>query len=493
MEKGKRPQTKEQRQKQVITRLKNENSKLRIEFKVAVAKLESENKDLREKLEKAMLFIEQLQKIVFRGKKKHDKDNEYDDDDENNSNTPNNGHQNRSKSSYRRQIPKEDEITDEEEHHIENCPDCGSALTMQKVLEFFIEDILPIFEWYQNLKKITKLKITTGYCPKCQKRVSAIPIPKQKVSLGNNIKQLIVFQTTIQQLSYSQIIDFTQSCLQFNLSKGEIINILERQANKLKPAFEDLKQSIRGAPGVHIDETSWLTINGGQGDFAWTMASANSTDVLYLLGRNRGKGNAQELIGEDFKNIGITDGYGAYKNIFKKGKHALCWAHPQRTLKDLKNSKYLTSEKKQSCKTAYQKFSLLYEEVRKTWALPFNEQQRLKEKERLMKIFEEIMKPNQNDPTKLKTVKETMKKDIEKYFVCIANPNIPPDNNKAERSLRHLVIKRKKSFGSKTQKGADIMSVLYSVVMSLWNRGKENFFENYERALSEKSLNFGGQ
>lgn len=488
METGKRPQTKEQRQKQVITRLKNENFKLR----VRVAKLESENRDLREKLEKAMLYIEQLQKAVFRGRKKQDIDDEDDDDDEN-SNISNNGRCNRSKSSYRRTPPKEDEITDEEERHIENCPDCGTALTRQKILEFFIEDILPIFEWRQNLKKITKLKITTGYCPKCQKKVSAIPIPKQKVSLGNNIKQLIVFQTTIQQLSYSQIIDFAQSCLRFNLSKGEITNILEEQANRLKPAYEDLKQNIRGAPGAHIDETSWLTIKGGQGDFAWTMASANSADVLYLLGRSRGKGNAQELIGEDFKNIGITDGYGAYKNIFQKGKHALCWSHPHRTLKDLKNSKYLTQEKKQQCKSVYQKFAQLYGDVRKIQSSPFNKQQRLKEKDRLMKIFEEITKPNKNDPTKLKTLKATLKKDKEKYFVCIINPDIPPDNNKAERSLRHLVIKRKKSFGSKTQKGADIMSALYSVVMSLWNRGKENFFENYQLALSKKTLNFGGQ
>lgn len=488
METGKRPQTIEQRQKQVIARLKNENAKLR----VRVAKLEAENKELREKLEKALLYIEQLQQAVFRKKRRGDDDDEDGNDDENDSKS-NSGHGNRSKSSYRRSVPQEDEITDEEEYHIENCPNCSTALARQKVLEFFIEDILPIFEWYKNLKKVTRLKITTGYCPKCQKKVSAMPIPKQKVSLGNNIKQLIVFQSTIQQLSYSQIIDFAQSCLQFKLAKGEIANILEKQANRLKPAYEDLKQSIRGAPGAHIDETSWRTIKGSQGDFAWTMTGANSADVLYLLGRSRGKGNAKELIGENFNNIGITDGYGAYKNIFKAGKHALCWSHPHRTLRDLKNSKCLTNEKKQQCKSVYQKFAQLYVDVRKIQSSPFSKQQRLKDKDRLMKIFEEIIKPDKNDPAKLKTLKETLKKDKEKYFVCIINPNIPPDNNKAERSLRHLVIKRKKSFGSKTQKGADIMSVLYSVVMSLWNRGKENFFENYQRALSERTLNFEGQ
>jgi len=76
-----------------------------------------------------------------------------------------------------------------------------------------------------------------------------------------------------------------------------------------------------------------------------------------------------------------------------------------------------------------------------------------------------------------------MLKKIDKYFVCIIKPNIPTTNNKAERSLRHLVIKRKKSFGSKTPKGAEIISVLYSVVMSLWWRSKKDFFRAYSEAL----------
>ena len=52
---------------------------------------------------------------------------------------------------------------------------------------------------------------------------------------------------------------------------------------------------------------------------------------------------------------------------------------------------------------------------------------------------------------------------------------MPADNNKAERSLRKLVIKRKKSFGVKTLKGARTMEVLLSVSQSLYNRDKNNF------------------
>ncbi|MBD3300359.1 MAG: hypothetical protein GF347_03330 [Candidatus Moranbacteria bacterium] len=80
METGKRPQTKEQRQKQVITRLKNNLKKKDKEIEKWKLKYNTEVSDLKEKLEKALLYIEELQMIVFR-KKKKDEEKEREDDD----------------------------------------------------------------------------------------------------------------------------------------------------------------------------------------------------------------------------------------------------------------------------------------------------------------------------------------------------------------------------------------------------------------------------
>jgi hypothetical protein len=51
-------------------------------------------------------------------------------------------------------------------------------------------------------------------------------------------------------------------------------------------------------------------------------------------------------------------------------------------------------------------------------------------------------------------------------FICLEEKGIPMDNNKAKRALRLLVLKRKSSYGSKIQTGADKMSILYSVLLS---------------------------
>jgi len=479
METGKRPQTNEQRQKQVISRLKNENAKLRADLQGALLEIKRRDKKitvLEEKLEKTCLYIEELQKYVFRGKKKKSNDTV---------DTPKGGNTAKRKgASYRRAIPTEQEITDEQIHTIENCPYCQAKLTRLKILEFFEEDIVPMLEWHR-LKKVTRIKITTGYCPKCKKRFSPISIPKQKVGLGKNIRQLIVFQCTIQQLSHSQMLDFLKSCLHLDLSKGEITQILAEQAIKLKCAYEDLLQNIQNETAIHMDETGWkVAFNDAySGNFAWVMTSVNSSDVIYSFGKSRGGGNILPLLG-DFKGIGITDGYTAYSNVFGKGKHALCWAHPDRKIRDLKNSESLLKEKKEHCQKVSEQFSALYAEVRKVATSDFIEAERMKAKKILLKKFKQLVAPDKKDPSKLTAIKKSLRKQSECYFICLTALNIPTDNNKAERALRHLTIKRKKSFGSKTPRGAAIMSVLYSVVMSLWYRSKENFFVSYDKALS---------
>lgn len=464
--------TETQIQKQINTRLKNENARLREENK-RIPLLEAE-------LEKAFLLIEELQRIVFgRGKKKKDDDK----DDDNSSNGGTRKKAERNAASYRRETPKEEDITSEEHHCFGNCPHCQTELSKLKRLEFFTEDILLPEEWFKVLKKVTRKLITTGFCTNCQKRVSSVEIPKQKTSLGENIRQLITFQFTVQQLSYSQIIDFAAGVLYLKLSQGEIANVLENQAVKLESEYLVIQKNLLASKANHFDETGWPTPHGNQGNYAWVVADAQSEQVLYSLGQSRGKGNVEKILGEKYTGIGITDDYNGYKNVFESGKHALCWAHPHRKIRDLENSETLSENKKQHCQKAFADFSTLYEKVREVNVRPYQKEEREQETKKLGKFFDTFIRPHPDDPDKLKQIKKRLCEQKACYFVCLLEPNVPTDNNKAERALRHLVIKRKKSFGSKTQKGADALSIIYSVVMSLWRKSKQDFFSFYSQAL----------
>ena len=51
--------------------------------------------------------------------------------------------------------------------------------------------------------------------------------------------------------------------------------------------------------------------------------------------------------------------------------------------------------------------------------------------------------------------------------VFVDNPQVPMDNNAAERALREAVIGRRLSFGSDSEDGADFTATMYSVIGTL--------------------------
>lgn len=450
---------------QVTILKKNDKLKDKIigELKVA-SKLKDEIIEKQEeRIKNLELQVEELKKIVFKPKKKKIS----------NSNEKVKSTIKRTKESYQREIPKE--ITKELTHKINKCPNCNSKLIQKKIVTFYIEDIdLPTKN--NNLKIIEKHDVEKGYCSKCKKWHSAIKIPSTKVIIGKNVKMYVTYLTILLRNSYSQIIKLLKDTYKFKLSEGEINNILNSEAQFLKSKFERLKDNIRKQKGIHMDETPWKVHNGNLGNYAWIMTGTDNEDVVFDIGKSRGKSIAKKLQG-DKKLIGISDDYNAYKKLFKS--HQLCWVHPHRKLRDLANSDKLEKETKKQCEETYLNFKNLYNNLQETLEIEFNAKEREKTKTKLMKEFTEIAKVDKKDCKKLKSIKESLIKNKEKYFICLTNEGIPADNNKAERGLRHLVLKRKISFGSMTQQGADRLSILMSVLLSLWNKNPDNFFQSY--------------
>ena len=56
-----------------------------------------------------------------------------------------------------------------------------------------------------------------------------------------------------------------------------------------------------------------------------------------------------------------------------------------------------------------------------------------------------------------------MENHIKELFVFVAHPEVPPDNNAAERSLRPVVISRKVSSGTRSERGTETKMTLASI------------------------------
>lgn len=402
------------------------------------------------------LRIEELSIMVFGKKKKAKK---IDDDDEL---TPPKEKILRSSESYKRPIPTEDEITETKYHQLHQCS-CGEEVTEKKTVVYYEEDI-PI----PAKRIVRKHVVEKGYCTCCKKWSTAIPLPCHKVILGLHIQKYTCYLSVMCRLSFAQIQEILRDTYKIHVSQGEVAKILNREAVKLRPEYERLKVRIRQEYGVHLDETVWKLLFPEEGTYAWVMSGSESKENAFLVGESRGGGNVEKLLGDDYGGFVISDDYGVYKKL---KNHQLCFAHPLRKWRDIANSKELGEEQSAHCKMEYQKLCVLYDDLKND--------RRIERYDELVEKFAELSVVVLLDPKKLATYKATLRKNIPKYLTCLSDSRIPLTNNQAERSLRHLVLKRKISFGSLTKRTADNLAVLLSVLMSLKQRHQGSFFEEY--------------
>jgi hypothetical protein len=418
--------------------------------------LKQENKELRaqnavltQTVSDLKLQIEELRTIVF-GKKQP---KQYDDQ-------PPPPSIPRTADSYHRSVPKDSDVTKEDHHPIDTCIHCGGLFTERDSSVYFEEDIpLP------QKKAITRHTVEKGYCAHCRKWSAGTPLPYARVVLGTTVKRYVVYLLVVGRLSYAQIQDLLKQTYDFDLSQGEIAKIMEKEGIALRPAFEQLKTRIRGEPSVHLDETSWnLVLGDGYGRYAWTMAGGTSTDAVFLLGKTRGKGNATDLLGDSTAVVN-SDDYAAYRTI--PNPHQLCCAHILRKLRDLAESGTITGSVHDHCVIAYHTFAEIYEAI-ETARMSLTPESAYNT---LLERLYAFARAHPLDFKKLTKIKNQVAERAENYLTCLLHPHVASDNNLAERSLRHLVLKRKVSFGSFSEKTADTLAVLLSVLMAYKRQG----------------------
>jgi len=468
--------------KRRLVRLSNLEN-LHVQQKERNLKLETENRELRNTVlkleqivEKQANRIEELEIMIF-GRKK-DKDNPGSKDKLDASNDQTRNSEKKPLSPPRRPNPKEPEVTHEPVPlTVSACKHCGGRLAEFENVIRFIEDIDITALINKALKKVTKLTIERGKCTKCGKWTSAQDLRGQTCMLGSNVKLVIPYLITVLDQTYEQVQTTLQDFFGLTVSDAEITRILARKGVEWRPKYNRIDAIIRGQPGNHCDETTWNIQAFAKHCFAWIKTGTVTNHVLFKLALSRGAHHAKQFIGR-YSGVIISDGYSPYRKLAKK--HQLCWAHLIRKARDLAGLKSLAKEKHDYCVGWYARLMMIYQKMEKYRAQPFDQQTGNQQAGQLTGQIRKLCQPHLLDPHKLTNLKKHMLDYQSSLFTCLTVDGIPSDNNKAERNLRPLVIKRKKSFGSKTEQGAKHLEVILSVIWSTWRTNRNNFWKTLQ-------------
>ena len=336
------------------------------------------------------------------------------------------------------------------EHVVESCPDRGTHLSggwTHRTREVIDLPVMPV--------QVTEHVFITRTCPVCERRqrpsaeLGGVVLGHRR--LGVNLLSLIVTLREEGRLPIRSIQWYLRTVHQLRLSVGAIVGAIHRTAQKAKPVVAGIVNRIRASPVVHADETGWR--EDGVNGYIWTFSTP--TERCFLR-RGRGKEVVDEVLGESFAGVLVSDFYAAYNHY--DGLKQRCWAH---LLRDIHDLVALYPKNAQLARWAGAIHQLYVE------ANAFTHLKALQRRAFQVALEQKLLaicRPFLDDPSAIQArLCRRIERFIKELFVFVAEPQTPPDNNAAERSLRHLVISRKVSGGTRSAQGTESKMTLASL------------------------------
>jgi len=270
--------------------------------------------------------------------------------------------------------------------------------------------------------------------------------------VGPLLAALIICLSMRMRLSRPRIREFLQDWLGISLSIGCINQCVAEGGRAVAPVEAELIAEIQQADLLHADETGWK--ESGRTVWLWVLKSATVT--LYLIGRRSWDVIADIM--EHFAGWLMSDGYGQYRHYAKRLR---CLAHLIRKARGLAESCH--PEAAEFGKKVLESFAVLIEGIYKARGDPTLDlmAQHAEELAQLKALSE---RHRDHDHDKTRQLARELLNDWAAIWQVLAYPTLPITNNPAEQALRHWVIARKISHGTRTPEGSRAYTLLASVI-----------------------------
>jgi transposase len=350
-----------------------------------------------------------------------------------------------------RKKPKK--IDREKEVYLSHCPHCQNQLNQsESSYERIVEDIV------LNLNTIiTQYRIQRQWCSHCKKEVRAVPRETIENSpFGINTLIWILIQKYRLRLPLQLIASSLKIQYGLAISEGTIQNMLHNARDRLGLKYQELIEEIRKNKLKHADETGWRI----QGQNAWCWMFSSPKSIIYTIEEMRGKGVPQKILGKNPPGILVRDDYAAYKKLNLPQQS--CWAHLLRNSRE-KAGKDKSSQEMRELHNALKVMFLELSDL-------INQNLTREERKKWHKTYQEKIQAiidKKYDSSDVKEIQTRITNQNTNLITALLYPNVPLTNNVAERNIRKMVVTRKISGGSRSDKGAATHAVNMSIVQTL--------------------------
>ena len=349
------------------------------------------------------------------------------------------------------------------------CPHCHAAgLTpMPERPEHLQEDIV-----LRPRPRVTRYRHGQAWCPRCHRPVVQAGAGELlHAPIGPVAKSVALYLRYGIGISYRKTAALFREVFGLPFVPASALGFDRQAAARGTPLYADVREKIRASAVVHADETSWRS--DGVGHYVWF--AGNEHLAFFQIDRHRSAMVAKGIFGEHYDGTLVRDRYAAYNGI--GGTWQSCLAHLRTKAKEIHAEHALLPPPEQDpatgpfCNRVRDLCSRLCNagEQLKSGDLPWKAATTMEHRfaTELNSICKRALRFKPAE-----TLRSYLAGPEQKFlFTFLRHPGVPPTNNHAEQSLRHLVIFRKLSFGTRSASGLHTHSILPSLLQTARRQG----------------------
>ena len=363
-------------------------------------------------------------------------------------------------------------------HRVEQCGDCRSLLADLPASGVEIRQVFEIPEPRLNVIEHRAEKKTCHACGK--QNVAAFPVGVERpIQYGPRFKGLVTYLQCYQMVPYNRLTELLGDVYGVTISEGTVANTAESAYAHLDGFEEHTKQLLAEASTLHSDESG---IRVGK-KLHWLHTASTKTLTHYGLHEKRGQEATDAIdILPNFKGTLVHDCWAPYFNL--NVKHALCNAHLLRELNGV-----VEDTKHDWASDMRKLLSGANSAVKESDANCLTEAQL----ETLSNRYRKIVEIGIAETGGLGPVERTASRCLLERFILrdhqvllfTKEPDVPFDNNQAERDIRMAKVKQKISGCFRSEQGAKQFARIRSYVSTV-KKQSQNILESLQNVFLGK-------
>ncbi len=334
-----------------------------------------------------------------------------------------------------------------------------------------------VYETPKPRYEVIEYQIFSGRCSCCNEKYKG-QLPKGVTfkMFGAKTHALLAILTSRYRLSKRLAKKLLEEMYQLPISVGSVSNVEGTVSKAISETYNEVNTSLKKEAVLHIDETGCKQSN--KNGWAWVLGTLNST--LFLLNHSRGRKVAKSLIGDAQNKIIISDRYSSY-NYLSDDSRQLCWAHLKRDLQKISERNGSSGKLGYRLLKTYRKIFSIYQST--TYKYRIHHKKTSKRLKYLIRVFEKsLLEGSSSSNTRTQNTCKNIISIKKSLWTFLTKDGIEPTNNQAERQLRPLVIWRKLSFGTQSDRGSRFVERIFTITSTCIQQGK-NTLEFLQQAV----------